>query len=59
MFMANDGNYREQRWFSSWTPGKVVDFDVPDFMLNVKHKRVKFGDSVLRGLGYVELFEDF
>jgi len=30
MSLANDGNYRELRWFSAWTlKDKLVDFQLP------------------------------
>lgn len=61
MFLANDGNYRETRWFTPWMGQKVVvDFELPDSIFGVSQQRVtRFGDAVLSINGYVFWFEEF
>ncbi|EFJ27546.1 hypothetical protein SELMODRAFT_95570 [Selaginella moellendorffii] len=48
-FMANDGNYRELRWFSSWKRHKVVtSLNLPECVQAIKSQRtVPFGDAYL------------
>lgn len=29
MFLANDGNYREMRFFAPWTPRKIEEYYLP------------------------------
>ena len=29
MWLANDGNYRELRWFTAWKTKELVDFQLP------------------------------
>lgn len=49
MFLANDGNYRELRWFSAWKHrSELVDFQLPEVIRAVTlQKTVKFGDGYL------------
>jgi NAD+ synthase (glutamine-hydrolysing) len=47
MFMADEGNYRESRWFNCWTrPGEIDDHPLPAFMHDLQ-RTVPFGDAVL------------
>ncbi|KAG6554977.1 hypothetical protein Mapa_003562 [Marchantia paleacea] len=48
--MANDGNYRELRWFSSWkTPGQLVTYHLPEIISAIHgQKTVNFGDGYLQ-----------
>ncbi|XXQ37110.1 Glutamine-dependent NAD(+) synthetase [Plasmodiophora brassicae] len=50
LFLANEGNYRERRWFNAWTRVDEIDeFAVPDFIAEITGKRtVPFGAAVLR-----------
>eukprot|EP00899_Mesostigma_viride_P006656 jgi/Mesvir1/15992/Mv08298-RA.1 len=52
MWMANDGNYRELRWFSTWKHrNQVEDFLLPPLLQDVTGQRtVPFGDASLRFL---------
>ena len=35
-FLANDGNYREMRWFTPWLkPRTVEEFVLPDIIRNI------------------------
>ncbi|KAJ3217723.1 glutamine-dependent NAD(+) synthetase [Dinochytrium kinnereticum] len=49
MFLANDGNYRELRWFSPWMKTKrVEDFVLPTAIQSVCGQvTVPFGDGVI------------
>lgn len=45
--MADEGNYRESRWFNCWQrPGEIDDFPLPAFMQDLQ-KSAPFGDAVL------------
>lgn len=47
MFMADEGNYRESRWFNCWTrPGELDSHPLPGFMHHLQ-KTAPFGDAVL------------
>ena len=50
MFLANDGNYREMRWFSPWTRKfKVQDHDLPPQISKITgQKTVSFGDGIIK-----------
>ena len=49
MYLANDGNYREMRWFSPWTRLKqVVSHKLPCFVQEVlSQESAPFGDGVI------------
>ncbi|KAJ1827336.1 glutamine-dependent NAD(+) synthetase [Coemansia sp. RSA 2599] len=49
MYLANDGNYREMRWFSPWTKkAQVEDYVLPRFIARiVEQKTVPFGDALI------------
>ncbi|KAH9305698.1 hypothetical protein KI387_010102 [Taxus chinensis] len=47
--LANDGNYRELRWFSSWKNRRqLVQYNIPDSISDaISQKTVPFGDGYL------------
>ncbi|KAJ2743790.1 glutamine-dependent NAD(+) synthetase [Coemansia sp. BCRC 34301] len=49
MHLANDGNYRELRWFAGWArPASVEDFVLPRFIADITGQRVvPFGDALI------------
>ena len=49
MWLANDGNYREMRWFTPWMrPHVVEDYLLPDAIRAVTQQhKVPFGDALL------------
>ncbi|TPX60523.1 hypothetical protein PhCBS80983_g01676 [Powellomyces hirtus] len=49
MFLANDGNYREMRWFASWQKYRTVeDFYLPRIISEVTGQHtIPFGDGVI------------
>ncbi|KAF0983702.1 hypothetical protein FDP41_007617 [Naegleria fowleri] len=49
LFLANDGNYRETRWFCAWTKRFTVeDFVLPDFIRELTGQRtVPIGDAIV------------
>lgn len=49
LFMANDGNYRELRWFSAWKHhNKLVDLQLPEVITTLYgQSSVPFGDAYL------------
>lgn len=49
MWMANDGNYRELRYFTPWTRrGEVDTFALPRMVKEANGQtRVPFGDAVI------------
>lgn len=53
MCLANDGNYREFRWFSAWTfKDKLIDFQLPaDIAEAISQNSVPFG------YGYIQLLD--
>jgi NAD+ synthase (glutamine-hydrolysing) len=49
MFLANDGNYREMRYFIPWKPKLVEDFYLPDAVARQQGRAtVRFGDAVIQ-----------
>ncbi len=50
--MADDGNYRESRWFTPWKKGYVVeDFILPNYVQKViNQEKTKIGIGVIRFL---------
>ncbi|KAJ1655688.1 glutamine-dependent NAD(+) synthetase [Dispira simplex] len=50
MYMANDGNYRELRWFTPWTKLRTVeDHHLPECVRRVTGQdTVPFGDAVVQ-----------
>ncbi|KAI8923296.1 hypothetical protein BC831DRAFT_429144 [Entophlyctis helioformis] len=52
-FMANDGNYREMRWFTAWTETKTIHaFDLPDIISSINGQTsVSFGDGIVSFAG--------
>lgn len=48
--LAEDGNYREGRWFTPWTGGNILtDYALPGFISNITGQRlVPFGNALLR-----------
>ncbi|KAJ1944719.1 glutamine-dependent NAD(+) synthetase, partial [Kickxella alabastrina] len=49
MHLANDGNYRELRWFAPWTKrAQVDDFVLPRFIAQITgHRTVPLGDALV------------
>ncbi|KAI8825625.1 uncharacterized protein EV422DRAFT_492150 [Fimicolochytrium jonesii] len=49
MFLANDGNYREMRWFASWKKYRQVeDFYLPRLIQKITGQHtIPFGDAVV------------
>ncbi|ORY33585.1 glutamine-dependent NAD(+) synthetase with GAT domain-containing protein [Rhizoclosmatium globosum] len=49
MFLANDGNYREMRWFTAWTKTREFDtFTLPQIITDViDQEYCPFGDCVI------------
>ncbi|XP_020106618.1 glutamine-dependent NAD(+) synthetase isoform X1 [Ananas comosus] len=53
MALANDGNYREFRWFSAWTlKDKLMDFQLPTDVSEAISQ-----DSVPFGYGYIQFLD--
>ncbi|CAO3673238.1 unnamed protein product [Rhizopus stolonifer] len=51
MFLANDGNYREMRFFAPWTPRKIEEYYLPRMISKITQQTlVPFGDSVISTL---------
>lgn len=50
IWLANDGNYREMRYFTPWQrPRHVEDYYLPRIIQNiVKCQKVPFGDAIIR-----------
>ena len=50
MFLADDGNYRESRWFTAWTHHRHVEkFHVPQNIVAITAEAsVPFGDALIR-----------
>lgn len=47
MYMADEGNYRESRWFNCWSrPGHTEPHPLPSFMHDIQ-REAPFGDAVL------------
>jgi NAD+ synthase (glutamine-hydrolysing) len=53
MSLANDGNYREFRWFSAWPyKDKLVDYQLPvDVSEAISQETVPFG------YGYIQFLD--
>ncbi|KAJ3342315.1 glutamine-dependent NAD(+) synthetase [Entophlyctis luteolus] len=49
MFLANDGNYRETRWFTAWTKSREYEqILLPDVIVEVAgQQECRFGDCVI------------
>ncbi|CAG8728220.1 15610_t:CDS:2, partial [Racocetra fulgida] len=49
MFLANDGNYREMRYFTAWSPARYVeDYYLPRIIKNITGQTVvPIGDAVI------------
>lgn len=49
LYLANDGNYREARWFTPWTRlRQIEDFKLPPFIHEITgQSSVPIGDAVL------------
>ncbi|KAI8897667.1 NAD synthetase 1 [Globomyces pollinis-pini] len=49
-FLANDGNYREMRWFTPWMKSNVVeDFHLPSMISKLTGQSIApFGDAILQ-----------
>lgn len=46
LWLANDGNYREMRYFSPWEPRRVDEFVLPNIIREATNQRkVPFGDA--------------
>ena len=53
MSLANDGNYREFRWFSAWTfKDEIVEFQLPIEVLEAISQ-----DTVPFGYGYMQFLD--
>lgn len=51
MFLANDGNYRETRWFSPFLDRNVQEYKLPSIISGISgQKTVPFGNLVLSTL---------
>ncbi|KAJ2311343.1 glutamine-dependent NAD(+) synthetase [Coemansia sp. Cherry 401B] len=52
MYLANDGNYRELRWFVGWTKrAETEDFVLPRFIARITGQRsAPFGDALISTL---------
>lgn len=48
--LADDGNYRERRYFTAWTKDKEIEeYELPDFIkLITGQTTVPFGDAVIQ-----------
>ncbi|XAR55171.1 NAD(+) synthase (glutamine-hydrolyzing) [Bertholletia excelsa] len=52
MWLANDGNYRELRWFTAWKHKELVDFNLPsEIAESLSQQTVPFG------YGYVKFLD--
>jgi NAD+ synthase (glutamine-hydrolysing) len=49
LFLADDGNYRESRWFTPWTRKLTVeDFYLPRFIIDITGQTtVPFGEGAI------------
>ena len=52
MWLANDGNYRELRWFTAWKQkDQLVDFQLPtEISEHISQKSVPFGNGFIQFL---------
>lgn len=55
--LANDGNYREMRWFTPWMKDNVLeDFYLPAYLSEITGQtKVPFGDGCIRTALYLTL----
>lgn len=56
LILADDGNYRESRWFTPWAGGTMVmDLTLPNFIFKITgQKNAKFGNAMLKSEeGYI------
>ncbi|KAF5938515.1 hypothetical protein HYC85_022774 [Camellia sinensis] len=52
MWLANDGNYRELRWFTAWKQKELVDFQLPsEISMALSQQTVPFG------YGYIQFLD--
>lgn len=47
MFLANDGNYRELRFFTPWVPRKVEQFYLPRMIQEITNQVRQFQSMCL------------
>lgn len=48
LWLANDGNYREMRYFTPWTARKVEEYYLPDTISEIKgQNKCRIGDAVI------------
>ncbi|GFY95518.1 Glutamine-dependent NAD(+) synthetase [Actinidia chinensis var. chinensis] len=52
MWLANDGNYRELRWFTAWKQKELVDFQLPSEISNALSQH-----TVPFGYGYIQFLD--
>ncbi|KAL6979416.1 NAD(+) synthase (glutamine-hydrolyzing) [Sarracenia purpurea var. burkii] len=52
MWLANDGNYRELRWFTAWKQKELVDFQLPSEISNALSQQ-----TVPFGYGYIQFLD--
>jgi NAD+ synthase (glutamine-hydrolysing) len=52
MWMADDGNYREERWFTPWSKDKIPILE--DYILSEQMKSITGQQTVKFGVGIVE-----
>ena len=52
--LADDGNYRESRWFTAWSKGYILEsFNLPICITKVNNQiKTKFGLGVIAGLDF-------
>ena len=52
LYLANDGNYREMRYFTAWNrPKYYEDYQLPKFISKITgQSRVIFGDCIIQTL---------
>lgn len=54
MWLANDGNYRELRWFTAWKHKELVDFQLPsEISTALSQQTVPFG------YGYIQFLDTY
>ena len=53
MSLANDGNYREFRWFSAWT----FKYEIVEFQLPIEVSEAIYQDTVPFGYGYMRFLD--
>ena len=57
MWLANDGNYRELRWFTAWKQKELVEFQLPyEISEALQQKSAPFGYGFIQFLDtYVQI----